>query len=206
MCYTAKLEIYVGQQPPGLYKVQTDNVSLLSRLCQPISGSRRNVTMDNFFTSMAVANTLSTEHKLTILGTIKKNRKELPLEFTQPAPRPEKTSMFGFQDKATICSYIPRKNKAVLLLSTMHFEDDYIDEKTGQPAIILDYNRTKGGVDTVDKMSEAYNCARPTRRWPMVIFSSSLNIAGINSFVIYKSNAGYKNTTPRRLHTCDDER
>lgn len=199
MSYTIKLEIYVGQQPQGPFRVPTDNVSLLSRLCQPISGSRRNVTMDNFFTSMAVAKALSTDHKLTILGTIRKNRRELPLEFTHPIPRPEKTSIFGFQEKATICSYIPRKNKVVLLLSTMHFENDTIDEQTGKPEIILDYNRTKGGVDTVDKMCEAYNCARATRRWPMVIFYSCLNIAGINSFVIYKSNARYQDKTPRRL-------
>lgn len=199
MFYTCNMEIYVGQQPIGPYKVQTDNVSLLSRLCQPISGSNRNVTMDNFFTSMVVANKLLGDHKLTMLGTIRKNKRELPKEITQPTPRPDKTSMFAFQEKATIVSYMPRKNKNVILLSTMHHNDDKLDEVTGKPEMVIDYNKTKGGVDTVDKMCAAYNTARCTRRWPMVIFYTALNIAGINSFVIRQCNLAFSDKTPRRL-------
>lgn len=76
----------------------------------------------------------------------------------------------------------------------MHF-DDSIDNATGKPDIIIDYNQTKGGVDVVDKLCGAYNCARATRCWPMVIFYSSLNVAGINSY-IYKSNTNTR--IPRR--------
>ena len=70
----------------------------------------------------------------------------------------------------------------------MH-HDDEIDMETGKTDIICDYNKTKGGADTVDKMSAAYNCARITRRWPMVIFYGLLNIAAINSFVIFDCNS-----------------
>ena len=71
----------------------------------------------------------------------------------------------------------------------MH-DNDAIDAETdaNKPVIITDYNRTKGGVDTVDKLTASYNCSRNTRRWPMVIFYNLLNIAGINSQVIYASN------------------
>ena len=31
------------------------------------------------------------------------------------------------------------------------------DEKTGKPLINADYNSTKGGVDTVDKMCDSYS-------------------------------------------------
>ncbi|GBP75200.1 hypothetical protein EVAR_88806_1 [Eumeta japonica] len=48
----------------------------------------------------------------------------------------------------------------------MH-DDAQINEDTGKPEIIMDYNRTKGGVDSVDKMCETYNVARGTNRWPM---------------------------------------
>ena len=51
--------------------------------------------------------------------------------------------------------------------------------------MIVDYNSTKGGVDTVDKLCAGYDVARNTRRWPMVIFYALLNVAGINSMVIY---------------------
>ena len=47
-------------------------------------------------------------------------------------------------------SYVLKKNKAVLLLSTM-YESGVIDEDTKKSAIVLNYNATKGGVDTVDQ-------------------------------------------------------
>nr|CAH7722688.1 unnamed protein product [Callosobruchus chinensis] len=95
--------------------------------------------------------------------------------------------MFGFNETCTLVSYIPKKRKNVLLMSSLHRDDD-IDSVTGKPDIIMTYNQTKGGVDTVDKLCSVYNCARSTRRWPMVLFYSLLNIAGINSLVIYKAN------------------
>ncbi|KAK9679603.1 Transposase IS4 [Popillia japonica] len=51
--------------------------------------------------------------------------------------------------------------------------------------MIIDYNESKGGVNTLDKMCAAYDCARGTERWPMVIFYALLNIAGVNSMVLF---------------------
>lgn len=69
----------------------------------------------------------------------------------------------------------------------MH-DNGIIDENTQKPEIIMVYNASKGGVGTVDKMCETYNVARGTNRWPMVIFYSVMNVAGINSYVIYVHN------------------
>ncbi|KAK9685290.1 Transposase IS4 [Popillia japonica] len=74
-------------------------------------------------------------------------------------------------EHSTIVSYIPRKNKNVLLFSTMH-HDDKVDKTTGKPELILMYKQTKEGVDVVDKLCATDNCARATRRWPMVIFTA----------------------------------
>jgi hypothetical protein len=49
----------------------------------------------------------------------------------------------------------------------------------------MDYNSTKDGVDTVDKMCATYTVSRITKRWPCVIFYSLMNIAGINAQVLY---------------------
>ncbi|GBP26011.1 PiggyBac transposable element-derived protein 4 [Eumeta japonica] len=78
----------------------------------------------------------------------------------------------------------------------MH-DDAQINEDTGKPEIIMDYNRTKGGVDSVDKMCETYNVARGTNRWPMVIFYSLMNVAGINTFIIYLQNNPNKKISRR---------
>jgi hypothetical protein len=51
MLYTSNLEVYVGKQPDGPYALENSAYSIVQRLCEPISGTGRNVTTDNWFTS-----------------------------------------------------------------------------------------------------------------------------------------------------------
>jgi len=50
------------------------------------------------------------------------------------------------------------------LLSTEHHSAEVNPEVKNKPQMILDYNATKGGVDTADKMIGNYTCQRATRR------------------------------------------
>ncbi|KAJ8966737.1 hypothetical protein NQ314_003334 [Rhamnusium bicolor] len=188
MYYTSRMEVYVGKQPAGPFNLSTSTKDLVLRLTDNIRTTGRNLTIDNWFTSIPLVEELMTKpNKMTVIGTIKKNKAELPLEFTKPEVRPECTSMFGFRPTCTLVSYIPKKKKNVLLVSSLHKSDE-IDDKTGEkrkPSIVTEYNQTKCGVDVVDKLCASYNCSRNTRRWPMVIFYTLLNIAGINSQVIH---------------------
>ncbi|KAJ8889165.1 hypothetical protein PR048_008659 [Dryococelus australis] len=91
--------------------------------------------------------------------------------------------MFGFQEDCTLVSYAPTKKKNLLLIPTMQ-HDAAIDNLKGnlnKPEIVTFYNSTKGGVDVVDKLCATYNTSRNSRRWPMTIFYSLWNIAGINA-------------------------
>ena len=132
----SNLEIYCGKQPPGPYDVRNTPTDIVKRLVSPIENSYKNVTTDNWYTNIPLLHYLL-EKKTTLLGTIKKNKREIPPEF------------------------LPKK-----------------------PEIILDYNMTKGGVDTCDKMCALYSVSRVTRRWPLAVFYILMNIAGINSWVI----------------------
>ena len=85
-------------------------------------------------------------------------------------------------------------NLIVLLLFSVH-NDDTIDECTGDAKkhdMITFYNKSNGGVDVVDKLYASNTCARNTRRWPMVIFDSILNVAWINSGIIRNENNSSK--------------
>ncbi|XP_055924651.1 uncharacterized protein LOC129956739 [Argiope bruennichi] len=84
----------------------------------------------------------------------------------------------------------------------MHF-DKAIDEQTGdeqKPDMITFYNQTKGGVDAVDKMCETYSVARKTQSWPLTVFFSILNIAGINAQRLYMSNGHSISSRRNFLH------
>ncbi|XP_067126936.1 piggyBac transposable element-derived protein 4-like [Centruroides vittatus] len=187
--YSSNLEVYAGMQPQGQYFTSNSPKDVVLRLCKPVAGSGRNITFDNWFTSYELALKLL-DIKLTSVGTLKKNKREIPPEFITSRNRTVFSSMFGFQKKCTLVSYSPKRNKVTLLLSTLHHNNsiDSSTEEKNKPEIVTFYNLTKGGVDVVDKLASRYNCARYCRRWPLVIFYSLLNISAVNSHVIYYLN------------------
>ncbi|XP_013006050.2 piggyBac transposable element-derived protein 4 isoform X2 [Cavia porcellus] len=188
--YTFNLEIYPGTQPPGPYSCSNKPNDVVNRLVAPISQSNRNVTFDSWFTSYPLMLHLLREHQLTSVGTIRKNKAEIPNEMLQLRNRELYSTIFGFQRDITLASYMAKKNKVVLLMSTLH-HDGSIDKDTStqmKPEIETFYNKTKGGVDVVDELCSNYDVTRNTKRWPMIVFYSILNMSGINSFIVYKEN------------------
>ncbi|CAI6377248.1 unnamed protein product [Macrosiphum euphorbiae] len=128
---------------------------------------------------------------------MKRNKREIPPEFISEKNRQVGSSLSGFQNDMSLTScdeekkIVPPK-KWVIILSTMHDTVD-IDPDTHKPETIMDYNSTKGGVDSVDQMCLTYSTSRKTRRWTMTVFFRILDIAGINSYKIYLANNLEKN-------------
>jgi hypothetical protein len=73
--YTQNLEIYAGRQPEGPYQLSNSPADAVERIISPISGSGRNVTLDNWFSSVPLAMKLLKDHNLTLRRTIRKNKK-----------------------------------------------------------------------------------------------------------------------------------
>lgn len=158
--YTLKMEVYVGTQPDGPYKYENDPASLVKRLIAPITKTGRNITMDNWYNSIPLANDLLKNHNTTVVGTLRKNKREIPPCFLEIKKRQLNSTMFGYGTKILLTSYVPKKNKNVLLISTMH-DQGFIDPESEEkkPEVIMYYNSTKGGVDCVDEMKEEYSVA-----------------------------------------------
>ena len=163
--YVSRLQVYIGrQEAQAREKNQGERVVL--DLCAGLKGSGRNITCDNFFTSMQLLQKLKRD-KLTLLGTVRKNRVELPPELVATKGREVLSSKFAFTKDAMIVSYCPKKSKVVVLMSSMHDQPE-VDENhpKKKPMLVLDYNSTKGGVDTSDQMLRNYSCKRMTCSWP----------------------------------------
>ncbi|XP_056869731.1 piggyBac transposable element-derived protein 4-like [Takifugu flavidus] len=162
----------------------------------------RNITTDNFFASVSLTEKLL-EKDLTIVGTLRQNKADIP-----PVMKPSKlreiySSEFGFRGNMTMVSYVPKKGKSVVLLSTMH-DDKAVDESNHKkkPDVILFYNQKKGGVDIMDQMVSTYTCKQRTRRWPMVLWSNMLDVATPNAYASFTSqHPGYRSgiSNARRL-------
>lgn len=185
--YTTNLEVHVGKQPDGPFRKSTSTQDLVLRLVEPIAGSNRNITCANRFISVALALKLLEEKKLTITGTLKRNTDEVPEHFLTDARREKNSSIFGFHRSCTLVSYGTKKNEALLAISTMH-DNATIDPESGKPVIIASYNEKKLGVKRLDKLCTQYDTSMNSRRWDLTLFFHILNIAAVNSLIIYKAN------------------
>nr|XP_023024488.1 uncharacterized protein LOC111512584 [Leptinotarsa decemlineata] len=63
MYYTFNMEVYIGTQPAGPYQVSNKSLDVVVRMTEPIHDSKRNITMDNWFTSIPLAQSLLTDQK-----------------------------------------------------------------------------------------------------------------------------------------------
>jgi len=91
---------------------------VVMRLMQPFFGKGRNVTTDNYFTSIELAKNLK-KKKTSLLGTVNKARREIPREI-KTAKHPLYDCKFYKNDHASLTVYQGKKNKNVIIMSTMH--------------------------------------------------------------------------------------
>lgn len=107
-----------------------------------------------------------------MVGTLRKNKKEIPKEFLPHRDRPVKSSLFGLTEEMTMVSYVPKTLQTVILVSSIH-HDDKIDETAGDLCkleLITFYDCTKAGVDVCDQLCATHNVGRRTKRWTLARF------------------------------------
>ncbi|XP_048874855.1 piggyBac transposable element-derived protein 4-like [Brienomyrus brachyistius] len=188
------LQIYTGKPAGGIPKNQGKRVVL--DMTAGLQG--HNITCASFFTSYDLGQELL-KRKLTMVGAIRKHKPELPTEILQVKDRAPLSSKFAFTDTTTIVSYCPNKSQNVILMSTFHKDAAVSPGSDKKPMIILDYNKNKGGVDNLDKLTATYTCQRMTRRWPMVVFYNILDVSAYNAFVLWTHiHLGWNSTKKHR--------
>lgn len=131
-----------------------------------------------------------------MVATVRKDKREVPREFRIAS---NNMLLKITHSPYTLVSYVPKANKVVIAMSTMH-NDTAIDSDTGdqrKPEIITYYNRTKNGVDLVDKMCSLYDVSRNSRRWPLTKFYNLVNLNALNALCIYTANSNYESVKRR---------
>ena len=169
----------------GLARETEQGTRVILDLAEDIDNSCHNITCDNFFTNLSLAQKLL-QKKLTLIGTMRKSKPELPTEFAVAKGRNVKSTVFGFQLDAMIASYCSKTNRVVNMLSTMHSQPEIENTSDQKPSIILFYNKTKDGVDTLDRMVRSHSTKRKTRRWPLDLFYNVIDVSTINAFIIWQ--------------------
>lgn len=202
--YVYKMEVYAGKSKKLINENGPNQI--VKRLVEPIKNSGRNVTTDRYYTSVELAEDLYKNYGLTMVGTLRSNRRHIPEELKTTKNREKYSSIFAFTKPnsnlppVTLVSYITRdkpKKFALILLSTQHNDNNTSDGEKQKSDINLYYNATKGGVDTIDQMARQYTTKRSSQRWPLSVFYSLLDIICINAFSVFTLNHPEWNKTRR---------
>jgi len=164
--YLVSSKVYTGASThaPGLPGPTQAVLDLVSS----VSGTSRNITTDSYYTSFPLAMELKSR-KLSLVGTMKKNKACIPPSFLAKADEGTVQYAFNHANNFTLLSVAPNKNKRAVVLSTMHSEKKR-DEDTGIEEITVFYNQKKGGVDSHDQTCSLYTTVRKTNRLPVRLF------------------------------------
>lgn len=180
---------YLGKDENRPSSVQLSEYVVL-KLIEPFTGSGRTVTTDNFFTSKSLAIQLLAK-RTTLVGTIRSNKRELPLIAKQKKDDMARFSSKIFtSDNCTLTIYKSKPNKKVLLLSSKHKFVSIENNDKRLPETVSYYNKTKFGVDMTDQMARKFTTKSKSCRWPLQVFFNILDLAGINAWILYKQTTG----------------
>jgi len=84
-------------------------MSIVKRMVAPISKTGRNVTMDNWYSSIPLSLDLLKNRNLTMVGTIVTNKREILPCFLDTKKRTLNSSVFGYGEDILLTSYVPKK-------------------------------------------------------------------------------------------------
>ena len=112
------------------------------KLTEPLYGTNRNVTCDNWFSSLELCEELN-QRKITMVGTLRKVKREIPPALISTRGVPLGASRFLYQPAKVLVSYHPKRNKNVILLSSMH-DTGIVNPVTKKPDIAEFYNLKVG--------------------------------------------------------------
>ena len=165
----------------------------------------RNLVTDNLYTSIILGNTLLSMG-MTLVGTIRSNRKGVPKELKSFAGREEKSTVSFYEKsskKLSITSYcVKTKSKGkknVLVLSSLPVLPKVtLDDNKCKPAIIKLYDFCKSGTDLVDQRASKYCTAIKSNKWTKKHFCFTLDIGRINSQTIWALN---NDLEPRKVNS-----
>lgn len=90
------MAIYGDKQSEGPYFLDNSVNSVVKRMIEPVQNASRNITMDNYYMSVPLANELFAHYRTTMVGTLKRNKPQLPEEFKNVTGKPVGSTLFGF--------------------------------------------------------------------------------------------------------------
>jgi len=195
-CLTSLNYLFAFEIFEGTKRLRSENSpeDALLRLVRPYFNRHHIVFMDRLFTSPSLLSTLL-ENGTYGCGTVRKDRVGLSAEFKHAGNDMKKGTIKTWQ-AGKMGALVWRDRKVVHMLST-HISPTKTQrilrqeekKKTIVPSMVLDYNKFKGGVDTVDQMHENYSIGRKSMKWWPRLVWWCIDLCIHNAYILHCMNS-----------------
>ncbi|XP_051171549.1 piggyBac transposable element-derived protein 4-like [Leptopilina boulardi] len=194
--FVSNFEIYAGKSEN---KNSNDTLGerVVLNLTKGILNTGTLVAFDNFFTSVKLVSSLHQKGIFSV-GTVRANRIGLPIMMKEKSKM--QRGEYVFQRKGAVTAIKWMDAKPVTLLSSAHHPTVVTavkrKTKTGNkidvscPLAVSSYNKIMGAVDKFDQLKERYSIGRRSRKWWHRIFYFLIDLAIVNSYIMYKVKNG----------------
>ncbi|KAL2748756.1 LOW QUALITY PROTEIN: piggyBac transposable element-derived protein 4-like [Vespula maculifrons] len=153
---------YIIKNFPYLGKEESRSLSIpfgefvVLKIVEPLTRCWKHVTTENnFFTSASLATKLLAK-RITLLGTIRGNRRELPKLAKSAKDKVERFLTVLYKpNNCTLTIYKFKPSKNVTILTSNHKIKSITTES--EPETVAYYNKIKFGIDVTDQMARKYS-------------------------------------------------
>jgi len=202
--YTIDFNIYIGKAAAAAVSVNGLGYDVVMLLMRPFLNQGYHLYIDNFYTSTVLVKDLFRQGVATT-GTIKENSRGFPASLKNgsqwsKAGNVQRGSMRWERDPP-ILALQWFDNKVVSMLTTAENANDCVrverKSKTGgvwrtvvvqQPQAIASYNQYMNAVDRSDQILATNNVLRKCKRWWKTLFFHLIDIAVVNSFILFREH------------------
>ncbi|CAK9809212.1 PiggyBac transposable element-derived protein 4 [Anthophora quadrimaculata] len=179
--------------PLDLYRKLLDNVP---------NAKGYHIYTDRYYTSIPLAEELL-KMNCFLTGTIKTNRKYLPMVIKKPqfvrdrktvAYRKGKTLVLAWKDKR-IVTLLSTRNEAGLMSIHRRVRGGEL-VRIQKPKMVIDYTKNMRGVDRADQYAATYCFLRKSLKWWRKLFFWGMEMCTVNSYILYTSAKKINNEKP----------
>ena len=190
--YLERFQVYTGKEA-GRAEIGLAH-RVVSDLSEHLADTHIRLYMDNYFTGIPLFNDLLAKG-IYACGTVRSNRRGLPLEILPKNVRLEKHQYKVAQFNNIACTTW-QDTKPVMFLSTFHHPGEIgavkrrsgraVQQEIAVPKMVSNYQENMKGVDLCDQMVGYYLLNHRSKKWWRRIFFHFLVASVHNSFIVAK--------------------
>ena len=179
--------------PLDLYRKLLDNVP---------NAKGYHIYTDRYYTSIPLAKELL-KMNCFLTGTIKTNRKYLPMVIKKPqfvrdrktvAYRKGKTLVLAWKDKRIVTLLSTRNEAGLMSIHRRVRRGELV--RIQKPKMVIDYTKNMRGVDRADQYAATYCFLRKSLKWWRKLFFWGMEMCTVNSYILYTSAKKINNEKP----------